>query len=234
MGVAMAIKRTVVSALGLGLAMAFSAANAAEEGFYIGLQGGQATADIDQDELDFIVEDAFFSAGAPIINGSSSLEDSDTTWSVFGGYRLNPYLAIEAGYLDLGTSEYRAEGFVDPPGPVTSMSANASIDFSSSGFTTAVVGSIPLAESFDLHGKLGIFFSDTEFEIGVGVDGESGSPFRVSGTDTDIYYGAGASWFIGSNWTLGLDYLLYKDVGNEDDTGETDLDSVTLQASYRF
>jgi OmpA-OmpF porin, OOP family len=230
----MVIKRTAVSALGLGLIMAFSAANAVEEGFYVGLQGGQATADIDQDELDFIVDDAFFSAGAPIINGSSSLEDSDTTWSVFGGYRFNPYLAIEAGYLDLGTFEYRAEGTVNPPGPVTSTSATAAIDFSSSGFTTAVVGSIPLSESFDLHGKLGIFFSDTEFEIGVGIGGSGGSPFKVSGTDTDVYYGAGVSWYAGANWTLGLDYLLYKDVGNEDDTGETDLDSVTLQAGYRF
>ncbi|HEY6641448.1 outer membrane beta-barrel protein [Povalibacter sp.] len=231
----MITNRNLVSAVGLAMAMALSSANAAEAGFYVGVQGGQATADLDQEELDFLAEDVFLFAGVPLIagTGSSSLDDGVTTWSVTAGYRLNPYLALEASYLDLGTFEYRAGGLVNPPGPVTSLQADLGIDFSSTGFTTAVIGGIPLGESFDLHGKLGIFFSETEIEVSVAGDVGNGSD-GISSSDTDVFYGAGVSWFIGANWTLGLDYLLYKDVGNEDDTGETDVESVTLLAAYRF
>lgn len=226
-------KRNVVSAVTLGLAMAFSSANAVDAGWYVGLQAGQSTADIDQEELDFLVEDIFFAAGATVLSGSSSLEDTDTTWSVFGGYRFNPYLAVEAGYTELGTYEYRAEGLINPPGPISSAPASVGIDFSAAGFNTAVIGSLPLSEAFDLHARLGIFFSDTDIDVSASSTGVSESD-RASGSDTDIYYGAGVNWHFADHWTLGLDYLLYKDVGSEDDTGETDVDSFILQASYRF
>lgn len=229
----MTLHRTIRLALGLGLAMAFStAATAQEANWYIGIMGGQSKADLNQDEFDEVAIDAFSQFGN-LLDGDSTLDDGDTTWSIFGGFRINEYIAFEAGYLDLGSPNYRADVLFEPLGIPPAIDAFMNIEFNATGFTTAFVGSLPLGEMFDVHGRLGIFFSETELEIRVG-DDQGGDTQRLSGDDTDIFYGAGAAMHLGSSWSLSLDYQLYKDVGNEDNTGETDVDSVTLAAMYRF
>jgi OmpA-OmpF porin, OOP family len=227
-------QRKVCAALALCAAMALPAANAAEQqsGFYVGLRGGQATADLDQDELDLVAEDAFFFAGAPVLDGESSLEDSDTTWSLFAGYRFNDYFALEAGYTNLGTSEYRAEGLIDVPGPGFA-EANMGIDFEATGISAGLIAGVPLGETFDLHGSLGLLFSKTEITVMGGSGGFDASD-SVSGNDQDVFYGAGLGWRVGKSVSLSVDYHLYKDVGSEDDTGETDINSVTLGAAFYF
>lgn len=70
----MVLQRKIGWALGLGMAMAISSASAAESGWYIGLNAGQSQADLNKNELDAVVDDAFFFAGAPITSGRSSLE----------------------------------------------------------------------------------------------------------------------------------------------------------------
>ncbi len=228
-------KRNTGWAVGMALAMAASTASAGarDAGFYISLNAGQATADMaveDGDDLMFfIIEDG---AGGIILDGESSLEDSDTTWSIVGGYKFNPYIAVEAGYADLGTAEYRATADVFFPGEGTIL-LNGGIDIGATGFTVAAVVSAPLGESFDLHGRVGMLFSDTEIKISI-TDGFDSVSESESFSDNDLFYGVGVSWYVGANWSLNLDYLLYKDVGTEDETGETDIDSFTLGVTYRF
>jgi OOP family OmpA-OmpF porin len=229
----MALHRTIRLALGLSLAMAVStAATAQEANWYVGIQGGQSKADLNQDEYDELAIDAFSQFGN-LLEGDSSLDDGDTTWSIFGGFRINEYMAFEAGYLDLGSPSYRADVLFEPLGVPPAIDAFMNIEFNATGFTTAFVGSLPLGEMFDVHGRLGIFFSETEIEIRVG-DDQFSETQRITGDDTDIFYGAGAALHLGPSWSLSLDYQLYNDVGNEDNTGETDVDSVTLAAMYRF
>ncbi|MBB6093152.1 OOP family OmpA-OmpF porin [Povalibacter uvarum] len=229
----MTLHRTIRLALGLSLAMALStAATAQEANWYVGIQGGQSKADLDQDEFDALTVDVFSQFGN-FVGGDSSLDDGDTTWSIFGGFRVNQYIAFEAGYLDLGSPSYRADVSFEPFGVPPAIDAFMDIEFNATGFTTAFIGSLPLGEMFDLHGRLGIFFSETELKLRVGDDqGSEGD--KLSGDDTDIFYGAGAAMHFGPSWSVSLDYQLYKDVGNEDETGETDVDSVTLAAIYRF
>lgn len=228
----MLFKRMIGCALGLSLGFAAASANAGEPGWYMGISGGSATADLDQDLYDDIVLSAFESVG-DVLSGESSLDDNDMTWSIFGGYRLNSYIAIEAAYLDLGEPGYHAEGVLDPFGAVPPLGMEANIDFASTGFTTAFIGSLPIGEMFELHARAGIFFSDTEVTLSAG-DGDVSDSEKFSGTDTDIFYGAGMAVHLGSSWSVSLDYQLFKDVGNEDDTGETDVDSLTLGLIYRF
>lgn len=77
-----------------------------------------------------------------------ALDDSDTGWKLFGGYRVNPNFAAEAAWVDLG--DFSAGGF------------NAEAD----GFSVQGVGFLPLNAQFSLLGKLGIFFWDVESNIG--------------------------------------------------------------------
>lgn len=228
----MLLKRMIGCALGLGLGFAAANASAGEPGWYMGLSAGQSAADLDQEEYDDIVLSAFESVGT-VLDGESSLDDSDTTWSIFGGYRLNSYISFEAAYLDLGEPGYHAEGVIDPFGPVAPFAMEANIDFASTGFTTAFIGSLPLGEMFELHARAGIFFSDTEITLSAG-DGDISDSQKFSGTDTDIFYGAGLAVHFGSNWSVTVDYQLFQDVGSEDDTGETDVDSATVGLIFRF
>ena len=231
----MITQRKIGWAVGVAFAMAASTASAGaqDSGFYFGLNAGQATADVAIEDGDdimfFIIEEG---AGGTVVDGESTLEDSDTTWSLVAGYKFNPYIAVEAGYVDLGTAEYRANADVFFPGLGT-IPLEGAIDIGATGFTVAALASIPLGESFDLHGRIGVLFSETELEISIFDDFDSVSESE-SYSDNEMFFGVGASWYLGANWALSLDYLLYKDVGTEDETGETDIDSFTLGVTYRF
>jgi hypothetical protein len=231
----MMFKRTMAGlAMGLALTTASSMAMAEEQaGWYFGVTGGQAQADLNQDELDEIVEDAFFSAGAPVLSGSSTLEDSDTSWSLFGGYRFSQYFGLEASYVDFGTAEYRASGTVNPPGPVGSAPASYAIDFEVTGFTVAAIGAIPLGQMFDLHARLGMLFADTEISER-GTIGSVAASDSFSADSRDLHYGVGAGWHLGERWSLSLDWQLFKDVGDDEETGEADIDRVSLGVMFRL
>lgn len=215
----------------LGVAMAAPVAAEVQPGWYVGVSPGQASYDVSQDDLDEIVIDAFASAGAPIISGTSSLDDSDTAWSIFGGYRFNPYLAVEVGYVDLGSAEYRSSGTVNLSGSVTPASFN--MDFSSTGFTVATLGSLPLGEMFDVHARLGIFFSDMEIDMSTTIGTGSASD-QLSASSEDVFYGLGAAWHFGGNWSLSGDWQRYDAVGDEEETGEGDIDVLSLSLAYKF
>ncbi len=69
------------------------------------------------------------------------LDDSDMGWSLYGGYRINHYLGIEGGYVNLG--EYKAT------------SRNNNTDDSFQAFYLAAVGILPLGDHWQLRAKAG-------------------------------------------------------------------------------
>ena len=221
------------------LAVAPSASAEAQAGFYIGLSAGESSYDIEQAELDDVVLDAFFSQGAPVLSGSSTLEDSDTSVALVAGYRFLPYVAVEASYLNLGTAEYRSVGAVNPPGPVTSAPASLDFDVESKGVTVSGIGSLPLGNVVDLHGRLGLFFAQTDISvvarISTSVAEESDSLESVG-----AFYGVGAGFHLGEHWSLSLDWTRYDNVGDEDEDDDIeteagfDIDALSLSAAFRF
>jgi OOP family OmpA-OmpF porin len=70
-----------------------------------------------------------------------NLDDSDIGWSLFGGYRINRYIGVEGGYVNLG--EYKA----------TSSSNNTADSFDA--FYLAAVGILPFGEHWQLRAKAG-------------------------------------------------------------------------------
>jgi opacity protein-like surface antigen len=231
----MMIKRNTLPVL-LGLALAGISSTAMAEqttGWYFGLTGGEAKADLDQDDLDSMVTDAFLSTGSSIVSADSSLEDSDNSFSVFAGYRFFPALAVEAGYVDFGTAEYRAAGIVNPPGPVSALPVSFAADYEVTGFTVAAIGALPLGENFDLHARAGILFAKTENSVAASSMGSSASD-SVSADSQDLHYGVGAGYHLGTHWSFTLDWVQFKDVGDEEETGEGDLERLSLGVTYRL
>lgn len=227
-------KRTsLATVMALTLSMASATALAEESaGWYFGATGGQAEADVSKAELDDIVLFAFEANGADVLSGSSTLDDSDTSFSLFGGYRFSQYFAVEASYIDLGTAEYRSAGIVDPinlpPAPAT-----YSADIEVTGFTAAAIGSVPVGTSFDVHGRLGVLFADTEISQRVTISSSAASD-SFSADSQDFFYGLGVGMQVGERWSFSLDWQQFKDVGDDSETGESDIDRLSLGVIYRL
>jgi OmpA-OmpF porin, OOP family len=129
---------------------------------------------------------------------SRDLEGSDLAWQVFAGLRLHRHMAIEAGYVDLGSVKQVVTGIDDQ---------FQFVQLTESVATTAIeatlVGVWPLSRDFELFGKLGLVAWDAErgldgaitsepdgedLAYGFGVDyrGTGRLRFRVQGMQYDL------------------------------------------------
>lgn len=143
-----------------------------------------------------------------------SCDDKDTAWRLLGGYQLNRNLAIEGAYTDLG--EVSASG----PGGSASAEANA--------LELVGVGTLPLANAFSVYGKAGIYRGEVEGRVDTALI--SGSD---KDTNTDLTFGAGVKFDMTRNVALRAEWQRYKDMGG-DDTGESDMDVLSVGVLYRF
>ena len=201
-------------------------------GFYLGASGGNAKYDISKSDLDAISRSAFLDNGAIPLNPSSSFDDSDTAFALIAGYRFSPYISVEAGYMDLGSAKYRSTGNVLIPFFGT-FASRINIDVSAKGpFVAGQLGA-PLGGNFDVHTNLGGFFSKTEFDIGVGLSSFNESD-TVSSNSADLFAGVGVGYHFTDSLAASLDYTRFKDVGDENETGEGDITSFRLGLSYTF
>ena len=76
---------------------------AQDQGYYAGLGIGRSSADVTEISRQDVLDTGFTSISG-FQSGSSK---SDTAWKIFGGYRLNPYMAAELFYANLGNSLVR-------------------------------------------------------------------------------------------------------------------------------
>jgi OmpA-OmpF porin, OOP family len=186
------------------------------EGFYFGASLGQSSADIGS-------KSAFdTSLGVPV---SSELDDTGDAWGVQIGYRFNNYVGMEVGYVNLGQADYVAS--------ITGTDEVVSRRFESSGPTLSAVGFFPVG-SFDIHARAGIIYADTRVRDRdeLTTTGEFLS-IEAKSSSTDLMAGVGAAWNIGQNFALRVEYTKYFDVGDEDQTGERDVDVVSFGVLFR-
>jgi OmpA-OmpF porin, OOP family len=225
---------------GLGLAAAQPAVSAeVQPGFYLGISGGESSFDVDKSELDAAILTALRSSGLSVTSSASTLEDNDTTLSLFAGYHFNRYIAVEGGYLDLGAAQYRSTGTVRSFNPPASALMTTSVDVESTGFTLAGLGSLPIGDMFELHGRLGVFFAQTDLTVTARIA-------TASTTDSDTldsiggFFSVGAGLNLGEHWSLSLDWTRYDNVGDEDEDDDLsteagfDIDMLSLSAMFRF
>lgn len=219
----------------VAVALLFSAAptiEAAERGFYFGLGAGQTSFDVDQAELDEVVLDAFASEGLSISNGSSDLDDSDTSFTGFAGYRFFDYLAVEAAYVDLGEFTYKASGLISD-GIVAVAPGSLTEKGGAKGPAISVLGILPVSDKFEIYARGGALFADTELTVGLAI-GNAGASESASENSVDSLVGVGAAVHFGANWSGRIEYTRFLDVGDEEETGEADVDLFNVSFVYRL
>jgi OOP family OmpA-OmpF porin len=217
-----------VTAIALGLSLwAISPAHA--EGFYIGLGAGQSKADLmSEGELESQVVNALLDAGYTNVTASASIDDTDTGWKIFGGWRFHKNFALELTYADLGEAEVNidgAEGFGGVFG------ADASSEASSWGLTA--LGILPLTDKFSVFAKAGMHYWDVDAKVSATAS-DSGIVTTLSesygDTGTDLTYGLGATFNITNNLAVRGEWERFEIGGDID----TDVDLASISVQFKF
>ncbi len=202
--------------------LAASSALAAAPGGYIGTSfGGTRMSAPSAAEFDNRLETT---TG---IIATSSIDDTDTGWKLFGGYRFNRYFAAEGHYADLG--ELRINSNVTSPFVGT---RHTTLEFQT--FTASAVGFLPLAHNFEIFAKAGFLYWDADLTVterdnigGTGMASESDNA-------TDLMYGFGAGYKLSEHLALRAEWELYKNLGEVDTTGEIDVEMWSAGIEYVF
>lgn len=183
----------------------------AAEGFYVGLNVGQASYDVTLNDAADLDDGSLTSA---------SLDDSDTSLSFTLGYQITPNFSLEGGYIDLGEFAFNAtsngSGFLYPAGPV-------GVKVETDGLFFDVKGQVPLNEQFSLYGKLGLLNWDTDVKVSLSI----GSASVPVDSDNDVFFGIGGSFNINNSMALNVDYTLYE-------LEDLDVDVLSVGIQYSF
>jgi hypothetical protein len=180
-----------------------------------------------------------------IVNGShvhSDFDDTDTAWKAGIGYRILPWLAVEANYADLGRVNLRTSLLGgDPPLP-----AAIALERKVTGFGADAVFSAPLAPAFAIYGRAGAFRAHLETRAALSgnivfTNGNVEDRSRSSTlNETVARFGAGLHWRAWRGGGLHVEWERYSRigkafaVGGSGTTGEADTDVVWLGVSQAF
>ena len=189
---------------------------AQDSGWYAGGNVGRGAATIDEARITSGLLGAGLTTNA-IVN-----RDRDNGYKIFGGYRLNPNLAIEGGLYNLGTY-----GFTATTSPAGTLNGEIKLR----GVNLDLVGTLPISEKFSVFGRVGAASTQTR-------DTFSGTGAVVvtnpnpSQRDTNLKVGLGMQYDFTESLGMRLEaerYRVNDAVGNK---GHVDLVSVGL--IYRF
>jgi OOP family OmpA-OmpF porin len=191
-------------------------ASAAEPGWYVGANIGEARADVDDERIVArLLSDGFRSV-------SLRETEDQTGYKIFTGYQFTRNLAVEGGYFDLGQFSYTAR--MEPWAIMTG-------DAKMRGLNVDVVGFVPMGEKFSAFGRAGVTYAETRDRFrGYGpviID-----PFNTHKTEASWKYGAGLQYDLTSKVALRLEAERYR----FDDALESDgdIDLFSLGVVYRF
>ncbi len=184
--------------------------------WYLGAGIGKSIASIDQQQIAADLQNAGFTVN------DVTRDRRDQSFKVYGGYQLLPYVAIEAGYFDLGDFNFQADTV-----PMSMYSGEVGIK----GINLAVVGTLPLTDQLSALAKLGLTYndSDTRFSSNglVGVNA-----FSSSSHYTSHQFGVGLQYQFSHALALRLEAERYR---IDDLVGSNgDIDVVTLGLTYRY
>ena len=138
-------------------------------------------------------------------------DEDDNAYKLFGGYRLNKFLAFELDYINLG----------EPSGAVV---PGFNVDLAVDGFAPFVVATLPLGNWFEIYGRLGYYFYDAN----IGIEDEINGNAEFDEESEDLVYGAGIGATIGDHLNVRFEYERY------DLEGTDDADALWLTGAWRF
>jgi hypothetical protein len=200
-------KQGLAAAVAAGLVAWGAQASAAEPGLYLGVGIGDASVE---------TTEKFENPFASFDVKKADFDDSDTSMSLFGGYRFNDYFAVELGYTDLGEPE---DGFSFDGGETAKLTGELT------GWTADLVGILPLGP-VDVFAKAGLVSYDAKVNAKV-TDGLTTLKGSLDDDGEDLHYGIGATLNLGPVG-VGAQYEIW-DVSDIDDVS-----ILSLRGQFNF
>lgn len=162
---------------------------AQENKFYLGVAGGQTKYD----------------TGVTAI--TSSLDEKDTGWKVFGGYEINEYVSVEGYYADLGDATLSGSNgqTFKFKGTTYQFTTTASIGINATAWGAALLAGVPINQTIKPYAKLGF----NRVTVETSYTGTT-APNEKS-TETDPVFGIGVEFNITKQLALRAEYEIYDD-----------------------
>ena len=107
---------------------------------YLGVSAGRAKANVDESNIAAAV------TGPGVTHTITGSDERRTGYKVFGGYQMNRYFGVEAGYFNLGKST-----FTSTTTPAGTLNGQLRVE----GLNLDLVATAPLSENFSLIGRIG-------------------------------------------------------------------------------
>ena len=226
------LKKTLLAAAICGLAV--TAVQANEVSGYLTASVGQAKAE--KSKAAKFVQSEWKELG-----GSTSTNRSSTGHKIVVGLNVNPNLALELQYTDLGKETYKGRNSDSYPNG--SWNESEKLDMKTRGLGANIVGIIPI-EDFTLFGKAGYHslrtkasykYNDTDTFMGV-TDVYSESASKTV-TKWAPLIGVGASYDMTPELSVVAEYERYHKVANKKVDGVSlkhDIDFASVGLRYSF
>ena len=201
-----------LAAVAASLSLPLSA-YAADDGFYLALDAGQA-------------HYSGVSGSVTAFGGTSHVSDSDTGYRFTGGYQFNQYWGAEASYVDFGQAE--ADVTVTTPSAGT-----FSAKRKAHGFVFAGTGTYPFNDVWSGFLRFGGIIGHVQVDA-TGTGSLATATGSQSSSDWKVTYGVGVNWKLTENWTVRAGWDKYSSLGNQNKTGENDVGLLSIGVVYRF
>jgi OOP family OmpA-OmpF porin len=212
------IRHTVAVLAAAAAWAAAGTAQAQQTGFYVGAGVGQSKGtNVDANDVSNFLRDKGYT------NPSSTADDRDTSYRLTAGYSLNPAVAVEAIYADIGRFGTRS----------TVTNGTVSADYKAKGYGVDLVLSAPMSEQFSVFGRVGVLQAKTEADFrssGVVVLNAG----RGSTTKTAQHYGLGLQFNLTKAVALRAEVERFRKLGDDSTGGELQADAYSLGAIFRF
>jgi hypothetical protein len=171
-------------------------------------------------------------AGFPTQNLRSDTEDSDLGYQATFGYRFNRYFAAELGLAQYGELKSTARADIDVGQGF--VPASLTLAFTAVGPIVSAVGILPISEKFEAYARLGYLFTSSERQLSSRVDGQPGSFNSAKGDSQNPVYGLGFAWHFNQVYSVRAEFQKLDNLGQENRTGEEDINVAALGLIVRF
>lgn len=213
------IRNTVQGMLLLAM-LGFAASAAAQQRLYGGAGVGVSKTAMGENYL-----------GITGATGSNlSRNDLGVGKKLFAGYQLNPNVAVEGGYVDLGkTISTRSMG--------TPAAGSIVMNSRSSGWFVDLTGMVPIGTGdVSLIGKVGRVASETSRTLSTSgtVTLAPGTATTYNDKESNWKYGAGAQYEINKSMIARGEVELYRKLGKEGNLGENDVGLFSVNLLIKF
>jgi len=141
--------------------------------------------------------------------GTATLDEGDTAWKIYGGYKYNQYLSTELSYSDLGDlltiNANNGDSFTIDGATANVAVNNAAIILDAQSIGLSAVLSYPLHKNFEPFIKAGLH----RYKINVSAGVSGATLASTSDTGTDFLYGLGFNAPITENISFRTEYEVF-------------------------